>query len=125
MLEWTTSREFLSQKLRVSQMSDVHGSCCSDYCVVFFGDRSIPAQPGCCSLTTFVREGVSRRVDASRHRSQAEKGKRWGFEDLEPNYSRVSILTGTFFLDLLTERTPEHEGHPDLSEIDPDQTAGS
>ena len=31
--------------------------------------------------------------DASGHLSQAEKGKQWG---LEPEYSRVSILTETF-----------------------------
>lgn len=44
-------------------------------------------------------------LDASGHLNQTEKGERWGFEDLEPDYSRVSILAGTFFLDLLTENT--------------------
>ena len=60
-------------------------------------DLSITIRPGCRSLTKFVREeGVSwmaESLDAPGHLSQAEKGKQWG---LEPEYSRVSILTENF-----------------------------
>lgn len=93
-------------------------------------DRELPIKPACCSLTKVIpsKEGgweIEILGDGSYLGGASGDWRQWGFEDLGPEYGKVS---GPYRTDLVCTVDNLHvfvQDHPNVADIEVDVTAGS